>query len=1172
MTNQTASGIDITTFGDRKVNPRPARAPRVCGLRPDRLARRLLVLVLLLSPAVGAAPTAEALEALAAQRTEVEQAVDLTDEQRKQALARLDETLNLLQEARHLESQTKDLQSQIRLAPKQLSNLRQNTTVAKLKLDPPAMEPRTIAQLDVVLNERQQTLAEMQKDLADREGELTSYLALARTGGAEIADLEKRLSDARTQAAAPAGGAVKNAFAGVDKSWSMARAQVLEARLERTRLQQANLNLLTELAQLARDLAAARAEAMNEHVTLLREYVQQRRRAEFEAAKMAAEKVTSDAPNAIKSLQQEISALASEREELLNNETGLDQETERVGRLAEELKRDHDRIQQIVELGGATAQVSNVLQKRRSAAPSAVFLTQQAIRYHQLLSDAALRQLELDELLRSNRDSAEIVERLLDGDDTEGIDRQRLRQAALDAWSRYRDALLDLWKVYTRYIGKLSTLEAGTRQLLDLTKSYRVFIDDRLLWMPSTDLAPIGQSTRLLAGIRWLIAPDNLSKFGSDLLLVFSDQVPALAIWLLGLVLMMSLRKRALSNLAQAAAATQKVRTDSFQATLKALGSTLLLVLPSPWLFLGAGLILGRMPAAQEYTLVVAVGLQSAGHTLLFLRTLRQICRLDGIGRVHLSWHPTLCDNLGRQAAWLTPLAAPLAFLGAAGSAAVPSAFFQLASVVHTDQPGLLSLGRLAVIVLMILNAIAIFRVWHKKGAVMQAMQASSDRVKWANYHVLWFGPALSIPIGIGLATLSGYYYTSAFLIGKAGETLWIIFLLILTKDLIMRGLYVAQHRLRFEEALRYREEAAAQRQPTDPAPVAAPNPEAGEIPLDENKINYGQLGDQVRQLIRMGFTIALLIGLWWIWKDVIPAFSFLDKVELPITTSKLVDGISRDVPLTLSDMVAGLLLGGLALFAARNIPALLELTLLQRLPLSRASRYAFTTLTQYTVAMVGLVITFNALGLQWSNIQWLVAALSVGLGFGLQEIVANFISGIILLFEQPIRVGDVVTVENMTGTVSRIRIRATTIVNWERQELVIPNKSFITGQLINWTLTDTVNRVIITVGVEYDTDTRKAMQLMAEAAAEHPKVVSDPPPRITFEGFGDNALTLIMRAFLVDIDARLATITELHQAVLDKFRDAGITIAFPQRDLHLHTSEPLEMILRREARPQPRT
>ncbi|HOP16411.1 MAG TPA: mechanosensitive ion channel, partial [Gammaproteobacteria bacterium] len=144
-----------------------------------------------------------------------------------------------------------------------------------------------------------------------------------------------------------------------------------------------------------------------------------------------------------------------------------------------------------------------------------------------------------------------------------------------------------------------------------------------------------------------------------------------------------------------------------------------------------------------------------------------------------------------------------------------------------------------------------------------------------------------------------------------------------------------------------------------------------------------------------------------------------------------------------------------------------------------------------------------------------------------------------------------------------------TTIVNWERQELIIPNKQFITGQLINWTLSDTVNRLTINVGVGYDSDTKQAMEIIAQVAADHPKVLKDPAPRISFEGFGDNSLNLVLRAYLNEIDSRLSTITELHQAILDRFRAVGIEIAFPQRDVHLDTSRPLELVLRRDAQTQ---
>jgi potassium efflux system protein len=158
------------------------------------------------------------------------------------------------------------------------------------------------------------------------------------------------------------------------------------------------------------------------------------------------------------------------------------------------------------------------------------------------------------------------------------------------------------------------------------------------------------------------------------------------------------------------------------------------------------------------------------------------------------------------------------------------------------------------------------------------------------------------------------------------------------------------------------------------------------------------------------------------------------------------------------------------------------------------------------------------------------------------------------------VRVGDIVTIGDTTGVVSKIEIRATTIRNWDKQELLVPNKEFITGRLLNWTLSDQLNRVVITVGVEYGSDTRKALELLREAAAENPRVLDDPKPLITFEGFGDNALTLVLRCYLSSLDYRLDVTTELHQAVDDKLRAAGIGIAFPQRDIHLRSAEPLEV------------
>jgi potassium efflux system protein len=165
-----------------------------------------------------------------------------------------------------------------------------------------------------------------------------------------------------------------------------------------------------------------------------------------------------------------------------------------------------------------------------------------------------------------------------------------------------------------------------------------------------------------------------------------------------------------------------------------------------------------------------------------------------------------------------------------------------------------------------------------------------------------------------------------------------------------------------------------------------------------------------------------------------------------------------------------------------------------------------------------------------------------------------------IILFERPIRIGDTVTVGETVGTVTRIRIRATTITDWDRKELIVPNKEFVTGRLVNWSLSDRVLRVILRVGIAYGSDTELAERLLYEIARKHPSVLSDPAPRALFASFGDNSLGFELRVYISGVEHYLEVWHDLNMAVDRAFRKAGITIAFPQRDTHLDTSEPLEV------------
>ena len=191
---------------------------------------------------------------------------------------------------------------------------------------------------------------------------------------------------------------------------------------------------------------------------------------------------------------------------------------------------------------------------------------------------------------------------------------------------------------------------------------------------------------------------------------------------------------------------------------------------------------------------------------------------------------------------------------------------------------------------------------------------------------------------------------------------------------------------------------------------------------------------------------------------------------------------------------------------------------------------------------------------MSWDKLQWLVAALSVGLGFGLQEIFANFVSGLIILFERPVRIGDVVTIGQLSGTVSRIQIRATTITDFDRKEIIVPNKTFVTGQLLNWSLSDTVTRVTVKVGVAYGSDLELTRTLLRQIADDNARVLKDPEPLVLFLSFGASTLDHELRIHVRELGDRNLATDEINRRIDELFKEHGIEIAFNQIDVHVRS------------------
>ena len=247
--------------------------------------------------------------------------------------------------------------------------------------------------------------------------------------------------------------------------------------------------------------------------------------------------------------------------------------------------------------------------------------------------------------------------------------------------------------------------------------------------------------------------------------------------------------------------------------------------------------------------------------------------------------------------------------------------------------------------------------------------------------------------------------------------------------------------------------------------------------------------------------------------------------------------------------MLVAAIVAVMTIVAAANLPGLIEMLVLARLPLDNGVRYAILAVVRYAIAILGLGLAGGAVGIGWPKLQWLAAAISFGLGFGLQEIFANFVSGLIVLFERPVRIGDTVTVGDMTGVVTRIRMRATTIIDGDRKELIVPNKEFITARLVNWTLTDSVVRLVIPLGLTYGSDPQQAQRLLLRLAGEQPTVLKNPPAKAVFVGFGEKTMNFELRVFVGNVEALMPTRHQLNMAIERAFRAAGIDIAIPQRE-----------------------
>ncbi|MEZ6047296.1 MAG: mechanosensitive ion channel [Planctomycetaceae bacterium] len=949
--------------------------------------------------------------------------------------------------------------------------------------------------------------------------------------------------------------------------WLQLKTELTELQLTKT---QEQVKTLTEEFQIARQREAAKAvkeaETQNEQALL-----------KYPGMKLILNQYRDWAVEN----QQVIKELTNAENTLTNHKIRLD-----------ELNKQYERVTLLVEQVGHTGPIGIMLRKLKTEIRDVDDMIKQIQDRNETLADIPLKIFKMQEERSLMLQPDQLVQKIMPNASQD--DQKR----ALEAIRKQREIHKTLRHNKEEYNTVLLELNTTDKAFIAKQQEFISYIDERVLWIrSSTNSALSFKDLRKEADIfTWLFNWDSWKQVWTQTIGRIR-QAPWLSVALILLwsfLLVMGTRWR------RDLAAISKQITPSayykFFPTVKATILSLLIAVVWPLFFWGWAWQLEQQPDLNGFPEKIVPALYQIGYWFFALEFIRLLFRSKGLADSHFQWNFASMLTVRRNIRWLMAFSVPLLlafgllrgfesevendpvnFNQANSEQITPqdqAAIDELNSNITTDtgtvdatlQTDLTSVEydawqRVAYILFLACVTIFLFNIFRPSSGLFQTVidykqNAWMDRLRGPTCLVI-----VAIPATLMLLSFMGFHYTSLQLSGFFVKTAWFLLALFVIRALLLRWIMLGYRRLSIQRAQQKREQREAEKL----AQEQSDEKQSAESPIkieEDRPIDLRFSSHQIRRLLNATLWTIAFCGLWLIWTEMIPALSLLDSSErfaIWHTTTEQTDPDTNNTivirePVTIFDLVLGFAIALLTVAATRNIPGLLEMTVLEQLPIDASIRYAITTIARYVCILIGVIVGFQVIGLAWSQVQWMATALTFGLAFGLQEIFANFISGIILLFERPIRVGDVVTIDSVSGVVSRIRMRATTITDWDRKEYVVPNKEFITGRLLNWTLTDPINRIVIEVGIAYGSDIERARNIILQLATSHPETLEDPPPVVTFDRFGDSALNLTLRAYLPSLENRLLTLHQLHLQINNEFNAAGIEISFPQRDLHIRS------------------
>ncbi len=1127
------------------------------------------------------------------------------------------ETIALLERiaaAREREAKNK---AEAAAAPERLETIRS-------ELQQPAPPPTPEVPADATLAQLEQREAEVIANLASARNLVSELQAEATRRQDRRTQIPEALAQLRQAVAElearPLPTAPESALAEARVVAQLAERRALLAEIDALEAELSSYNARRDLLPARRDLAARRVTQAEQLADAWRAIIGQRRKIDAEATAREAERLRRETARqhpALQAFAQETARLAAQRTEAGSIPSRIARSSEMASQARaqfDSLRQRYFAVRQRLEASGLNRATGLLLRREFESLPDIDSLSRRLRATQRELEEIEYILFERQESRVGSDDINNVAQQLLA--QIGPVENATADELAVtrDLAAARRDILAELENDADRYQDVLVDLSVVGKRLLEAATAYESFIQERILWVRSITKDRPSLIDDLTEAGNIVTDRQAWSEAFGHIWADIKARFPTSAVVIAALSLLVAASRWSRRKLQDLADLVKRFRTDHLAHTFAALGCTALAASPVPAFIWWAGWLLARPLEQVAIVASLGYGLQMASGVVFVLMFVRQSIGANRLAEAHFRWAAETLRPIRRHLRWLTPIFA----VATAGTFAVDHFGDEvLASSLGRASftLSMLALSSFAALVLKPTGPLVAaleprFGGWLSRlrvplYLVIVAAPLALVAIAWAGYYYT----SLQLQLRLERTTILAL----GLILFNALLMRW---LFLARRRVAVEGARRRREQTLAEESQRVgdaplpTESSAA---PVDEDQVDLPAMSAQTRQLFRTSVwiiaavglfaIWADVLPALRMLDRVEVYPHIRV-VESLQDDRIPLFEAPTSASLqqspsngtapqrsgdqtapngsaatvspnPLSaissgvgsaasdaTLQQAENLNTPTVITLSHVGVAIVVLIATILAFRNLPGLVEFLVLQRLPLDAGSRYALSTILRYIIATVGLLAAFAAIDISWSSVQWLAAALTFGLAFGLQEIFANFISGLIILGERPIRIGDTVTIGSINGTVTRIKMRATTITDWERKELIIPNKTFITGDVINWTLSDPTLRLTVAVGVGYGEDVKKAEAILLKLAQEHPLVLEDPKPYVVFGGFGDSTLDFQLRVFIPHIDHLLTVRHDMHMQVILAFREANIEIAFPQRDLHIRSiAEPARLL-----------